>query len=85
MIGEKALEALLLVMWLSLPAILTATLVGLLVGLFQALTQIQDQTLPHGLKLVAVTAALVLTSYLFGAALLEFTDQVFREAGLVGR
>jgi type III secretion protein S len=74
---DYTLTALILVMWLSLPAIVAATVVGLLVGLFQALTQIQDQTLPHGLKLVTVTIALLLTSYVLGTSLTQFTVEVF--------
>lgn len=74
---DSTLNALVLVMWLSLPAIIAATAVGLLVGLFQALTQIQDQTLPHGLKLVAVTIALVLTSYSLAGSLVAFTTEIF--------
>ncbi|KMW56382.1 Type III secretion inner membrane protein [Candidatus Rhodobacter oscarellae] len=77
MITDKALEAILLVMWLSLPAIAAATLVGLLIGLFQALTQIQDQTLPHGVKLVVVTISLVGTGYLLGGLLMRFTVDAF--------
>ena len=74
---DYTLTALILVMWLSLPAIVAATVVGLLVGLFQALTQIQDQTLPHGLKLVTVTIALLPTSYVLGTSLTQFTVEVF--------
>ncbi len=38
-------KALYLVLWLSLPPIIVASVVGTLFSLFQALTQIQEQTL----------------------------------------
>jgi len=39
---------------MSAPPLLIATLLGLSVSLIQAVTQIQDQTLPYVVKLVAV-------------------------------
>jgi type III secretion protein S len=46
--------ALMTVLIVSLPALGTAILVGVGVGLLQALTQVQDPTLPQAVKLVAV-------------------------------
>lgn len=70
-------QAIQLVLYLSLPAIAAATFVGLLVGLFQALTSIQEQTLPHGFKLVAVILALAATLRWLGPELYAFTIQIF--------
>lgn len=53
-------RALLTVLIVSSPALGVAILIGITVGLFQALTQIQDQTLPQGVKLVAVMLVVVL-------------------------
>ena len=39
-------QAMLLVMLLSLPPIIVASMVGILVSLLQALTQVQEQTVP---------------------------------------
>jgi type III secretion protein S len=47
-------QALILVLWLSLPAVLTASIVGLAIAFLQAVTQVQDQTISFGVKLVAV-------------------------------
>lgn len=52
-------QAMLLVLSASLPPILAATVLGVLVALIQALTQVQDQTLPSAVKLVAVVLVLV--------------------------
>lgn len=85
MLSEQAQTAIYLVVWLSLPSILAATAIGLLVGLFQALTQIQDQTLPHGLKLIAVTVAIVFTGYAFGNEMMRFSTEAFDSIAIIGR
>ncbi|MEZ5536514.1 MAG: type III secretion system export apparatus subunit SctS [Thiolinea sp.] len=70
-------QAMQLVLYLSLPAIAAATFVGLIIGLFQALTSIQEQTLPHGFKLVAVMIALAATLRWLGPELYTFAIQIF--------
>ena len=74
---DFAEKAMVLVLMLSLPALVVATAVGLLVSLFQALTQIQEQTLSFGLKLVAVVLTLVLTASWVGAELLQWSLLLF--------
>jgi len=69
--------ALVLVLQLSMPVVLVATVVGLTVGLFQALTQIQDQTLPHAVKLFAVTIAIIAVGAGLSQRLLTYTIEVF--------
>jgi len=56
-IGE---DALLLIVYLAAPLLLSALFVGLLVGVLQAVTQIQEQTLSFIPKLMALVVALVL-------------------------
>lgn len=70
-------KALTLVLILSLPPIIAATVVGLLVSLLQALTQVQEQTLSFAVKLIVVTAVLLLTLPWVGAELLRFTQYLF--------
>lgn len=70
-------QALLLVLWLSLPGVLAASIVGLAVAFLQAVTQVQDQTIAFGIKLVAATIAIALTGSWLGAELLNFADQMF--------
>jgi type III secretion HrpO family protein len=74
---DFAVKAMVLVLMLSLPALVVATAVGLLVSLFQALTQIQEQTLSFGLKLIAVVLTLVLTASWVGAELLQWSLLLF--------
>ena len=74
---DFAVKAMVLVLMLSLPALVVATAVGLLVSLFQALTQIQEQTLSFGLKLIAVVVTLLLTATWVGAELLQWSLLLF--------
>ncbi len=76
-VGNKALY---LVLLLSAWPIIVATLVGLLVGLFQTVTQLQEQTLPFGVKLLSVGLVLFLLSGWYGETLLEFSREAFRMA-----
>jgi type III secretion protein S len=74
---DLASKALTLVLILSLPPIIAATLMGLLVSLIQALTQVQEQTLSFAVKLIVVTGVLLLTMPWVGAELLRFTEYLF--------
>jgi type III secretion protein S len=60
----------------SAPALLVAIVVGFGVGLLQALTQIQDQTLPQAVKLVAVLLVLIIAGPLLAGPVVNITDQV---------
>ena len=70
-------QALLLVLYLSLPPIIVAALVGTLVALFQALTQIQEKTLSFAIKMVAVVTTIFLTASWIGGELFNFTVNLF--------
>ncbi|MCU0680893.1 MAG: type III secretion system export apparatus subunit SctS [Polyangiaceae bacterium] len=72
-----AQEALLLSVVVSLPALAVAALVGLLVAVVQAATQVQDQTIAHLPRLVAVVAALALLGPWMGRQLAAFAARMF--------
>ncbi|KAF3999336.1 EscS/YscS/HrcS family type III secretion system export apparatus protein [Glaciimonas immobilis] len=75
--GNKSLYlVLILVLW----PVAVATIVGLLVGLFQTVTQLQEQTLPFGIKLLAVSLCLFLLSGWYGEVLLNFGQEMMRMA-----
>ncbi|MDB5988934.1 MAG: EscS/YscS/HrcS family type secretion system export apparatus protein [Herbaspirillum sp.] len=76
-IGNKALY---LVLVLSAWPIAVATAVGLLVGLFQTVTQLQEQTLPFGVKLLCVCLCLFVLSGWIGESLLNFSREAFSAA-----
>ncbi|KJZ64565.1 EscS/YscS/HrcS family type III secretion system export apparatus protein [Pseudomonas fluorescens] len=69
-------QALMTVLLLSAPALGVAILVGMSVGLFQALTQIQDQTLPQVVKLVAVLLVIVFVGPLLAGQVVELGSLV---------
>ncbi|WP_434681732.1 flagellar biosynthetic protein FliQ [Pseudomonas sp. R1-18] len=69
-------QALMTVLLLSAPALGAAIIVGLSVGLLQALTQIQDQTLPQVVKLVAVLLVIVFVGPLLAGQVAELGSQV---------
>lgn len=70
-------EGMLLVVVLSAPPLIVAVIVGVLTSLVQALMQIQDQTLPFGIKLVAVGLTLLVTGRWIGVQLLELLHRSF--------
>ena len=78
-------QALYLVLWLSLPPIIVGSVVGTLFSLFQALTQIQEQTLSFGIKLIAVSATILLTARWVGGEMFNFTVQIFDSITSLGR
>lgn len=69
-------QALMTVLMLSAPALGVAILVGMGVGLLQALTQIQDQTLPQVVKLVAVLLVMVFVGPLLAGQVVELGSLV---------
>jgi len=76
-ITHQAALALELILYLSLPILIVATLVGLIISLLQALTSIQEQTLPHVFKLVAIIVAISITVQWLGPELYEFAINNF--------
>ncbi|USE34670.1 type III secretion system export apparatus subunit SctS [Endozoicomonas sp. SCSIO W0465] len=66
-------QALWLTLLLSMPPIIAASVVGLLISLIQALTQIQEQTLPFAFKLVAVIISIFLTSRWIGIEIYNYS------------
>jgi type III secretion protein S len=84
-ITSNVIKAMLLVLWLSLPPIVVASLVGILFSLVQALTQIQEQTLSFGVKLVAVGLTLYLTARWIGGEIYNYTLILFDTFPLIVR
>lgn len=66
-------QALWLTLLLSMPPIIAASVVGLLISLIQALTQIQEQTLPFAFKLIAVIISIFLTSRWIGIEIYNYS------------
>lgn len=70
-------DALWLVLLLSGPPIVVASIVGLLIAFLQAATQLQEQTFSYTAKFVAIVVTIFLTASLLGGALYHFSDKVF--------
>ncbi|HEY4585673.1 MAG TPA: flagellar biosynthesis protein FliQ [Brevundimonas sp.] len=69
-------DALWLTIQLCLPILTVALAVGVSIGLFQALTQVQEQSLVYAPKIVAVFAALLLFLPMMGALLGGFMNEI---------
>lgn len=78
-----ATNMLVLVLVLSLPAILAASVVGTLISILQAMTQVQEQTVAFAGKLVAVFFTLYLTSAWYGSELYNYTVAIFDQIAQV--
>lgn len=78
-----ASQMLLLVLYLSMPPIIAAASVGTLVALFQALTQLQEQTLSFAIKLIVVVIIIFATAQWLGIELYNFADHVFKSISRV--
>ncbi|MBA8682061.1 type III secretion system export apparatus subunit SctS [Stenotrophomonas tumulicola] len=65
-------RTLMLVLLLSAAPVAVATLVGLVIGLFQTVTQLQEQTLPFGAKMLAVVVILVVLMGWIARMLMDF-------------
>ena len=70
-------QGMLLVVVLTAPPLMVAVLTSLV----QALMQIQDQTLPFGIKLVAVGVTLIMTGRWIGVELIQLINLTFEMIG----
>ena len=76
-------DALWLTIQLCAPILLVGLVVGVVIGLFQALTQIQEQSLVYAPKIIAIFVSLLLFLPLMGALLGSFMQQIaVRIAGM---
>lgn len=80
---DYAVKALYLVMTLSLPPIVVASVAGIVISLFQAITQLQEQTLAFGIKLLAVGLTLFFMGGWIGGELLRYSAELFNRFYLI--
>jgi type III secretion protein S len=76
---ELTKDALWLVLLLSAPPIIVASIVGLLVAFVQAATQLQEQTFSYTAKFIAIVITIFVTASLLGGALFHFSNKLFVE------
>ena len=76
-IVSLTIEAMWLVLLLSAPPVIAASVVGLIVAIIQAATQLQEQTLQYTLKFFAIVVAMFLTAGLVSSSLIAFANNIF--------
>ena len=80
-----ATEAMNLAFKVAMPLLLAGLVVGLIVSVFQAVTQIQEQTLAFIPKIIAVAAVLVILGPWMLNQCLSYTSELYSSIpGLVG-
>ncbi len=77
-------EAVWVMLKIAAPLMLTALVVGLIISLFQALTQLQEQTLTFVPKILIMLAVFVLTISFMSNTLIEFTRELMAKAVGIG-
>jgi type III secretion protein S len=74
---ELTKDALWLVLLLSAPTVIVASIVGLMVALLQAVTQLQEQTLAYTVKFITIVIVLFVTASMLGGTLYTFSSRLF--------
>jgi flagellar biosynthetic protein FliQ len=74
---ELLRHTLVLAMLLSAPMLVVGLVIGLIISVFQAVTQIQEQTLTFVPKIVAMIACAILLMPWMSQRLLEFSSALF--------
>ena len=82
---DFTVQALMLVLTLSLPPIIVATVTGLLVSFIQAVTQLQEQTMSFAIKLISVIITIALIGSFLGGTLLVYAKGLFANFGYIVR
>mgnify|MGYP006388655893 FL=1 len=76
---KLAEQSIYMIIIISAPMLLIALAVGLIVSVFQAMTQIQEQTLAFIPKILAVFLSLILFGPWMLTLLLDFTRDLFEQ------
>jgi type III secretion protein S len=72
-------QALFLILLMSAPPILIATVLGLVIAIFQAATQIQEQNLSFVVKLTAVIFTIMGMAGFIGGSIMQYTLTIFTQ------
>lgn len=82
---EVGTNAIWVLLEISLPIMLTALVVGLVISLFQALTQIQEQTLSFVPKIIAIALAIIIFLPMMGSSLMTFSEDLYEKIANIGK
>lgn len=78
-------QGIILTLMISLPAVGVGLVVGFLISLFQAVTQIQEQTLTFVPKVVAVMLTIAFTSPWIISLMVDFTTTLWSSIPTMAR
>lgn len=82
---EVGQQALLVVIFMSAPILLTALAIGLAIGMLQAATQIQEMTLSFIPKLFGMFAALIIAGHWILGLVIDYTLRLYQSIpGMIG-
>ncbi|KVN02931.1 type III secretion system export apparatus subunit SctS [Burkholderia diffusa] len=73
-----------LIMVLSLPSVIVASLTGFFIALIETITSIQDQSIASGAKIIAVFATVMLTAGWTSDAMLNYANTLFDAISNIG-
>jgi flagellar biosynthetic protein FliQ len=76
---ELGREMLLLTLFLSVPVMVVGMTIGLLISVFQAMTQIQEQTLTFVPKIIGILVAILLLLPWSLRLMLDYTIRLIQE------
>ena len=74
---DMSRDAMMTILKVSVPVLLTGLIVGLAVSIFQATTQIQEQSLHFVPKIIAILVALLILGSWMLTVMKEFTLRMF--------
>lgn len=77
LVHDLMLHTMMVTVKICLPLLLTSLIIGILVSIFQALTQIQENTLTFVPKLLGMFAVLTLSIGYIGSNLGTFTQELY--------
>jgi flagellar biosynthetic protein FliQ len=81
---EVGRDALVVILKISGPIMLTGLLIGVIIALFQALTTIQEMTLTFVPKIIAIFISIVIFLPFMMTTLIEFANTLFDRISSVG-
>lgn len=76
-------DALLIVLWVSLPVVVISTVAALLVAILQAVTQIQDQSIGQSVRMLAVMVIVVVGASWMAREVMRFSENAFHTITLL--
>ena len=76
-------EAIIVTMKIAAPALLAIMVTGLVISLLQAATQVNEQTLSFIPKILAMTAALIISGPWILRVMIYFTRELFNKIPLI--